>query len=169
MRAQANLLSLLDQFCEIVCGCDCQPQILFRLGVASEQAGPIVKTPQFFAPRDYEENLIMDFSMTSSQQNRLTVDPASVKDKKGNPATIDGVPEWSTNNTEVLALEPDADGMSCLVKAVGPLGPASVTFRADGKAGPDVKELVGNVGVTIVPGDAVSVEIGAGTPEEQPE
>lgn len=139
-------------------------RIVPTLGVFTEQRAPVVKTPELFGT--LKGDLLMAFSMTDSQQNTVSLKPV---DKKGNAATVDGVPEWSTDNTDVLALTPAADGLSCLVAAVGPLGSGSITVKADGKAGPDEFPIVGTVDVTITGGDAVTIELTPGTPEEQPE
>jgi len=105
------------------------------------------------------------FQMTYSQQVTLSV---AFTDKKGNPAAVDGVPEWSTDNPTVLALTPAADGLSCLVKAAGPLGTAKVTLKADADLGAGVTDIVGTFDVEITAGVATTVTITAGTPEEQP-
>lgn len=103
-------------------------------------------------------------TMTTTQQL-----PVSVKlvDRKGQPAKADGVPEWLTDNSDILALEPSADGLSCVVKAVGIVGTANVTVNADGKSGPDVFAIVGTLEVEVTQADAVSVELTAGAAEEQ--
>lgn len=107
------------------------------------------------------------FEMSASQQTILSV---KFVDKKGNPAKVDGVPEWSTDNTDVLALTPDANGlgMACLVQAVGPLGTGMVTLKADADLGSGVVELIGTLEIVVGAGTATNVTIEASTPEEQP-
>lgn len=105
----------------------------------------------------------MAFQMTSNQWTTVTVQP---KDAKGNPAVVQS-PEWMTDNTDVLALEPAADGLSVKVTTLGPLGAALLTFKCDADLGEGVKPLIGTLAVEIVAGEAVTVELTAATPQEQ--
>lgn len=147
-------------------------RLRFRLGLATEQRGPVAQTPQFrsAAHKRYPD---MSTQLQATHQLTLTIDPASVKDRKGNPAALDGPPAWATDNTDVLALEPAVDGMSCLVKAVGPLtAPGSsvlVTATADGAAGAAVRTLIGTAAFEVVAGDAVTMGLLVGPAEEQPD
>jgi len=107
----------------------------------------------------------MAFQLIDSQSVSLSV---KVVDKKGNDAKVDGVPEWLVDNTEVLALTPAADGLTCVAAAVGPLGTATVTFKADADLGAGVTPLLGTLEVQVVGGQAVTVTVVPGTPTEQP-
>ena len=107
----------------------------------------------------------MAFTMSDSQQTNCSV---VFVDKKGNPAPVDGVPQWLVDNPNVLALAPAADGMSCLVSAVGPLGDATVTVKADADLGSGVTEVIGTLAVTITGGTATTVTITPAAPTEQP-
>jgi hypothetical protein len=107
----------------------------------------------------------MAFQLPDSQQVRLSL---AFVDKKGNPAPVDGKPEWQVDNPNVLALVPSDDGLSCLVQAMGPLGPATVSVKADADMGEGVQPIAGLFEVMVTAGPAASVVITAGTPEEQP-
>ena len=107
----------------------------------------------------------MAFSMTATQQVDLTIAP---KDKKGKPAALDGVPVWATDNTDVLALTPSADGLTCTIVAVGMVGTANVQVTGDADLGSGVAPLIGTLAVTVTPGQAVTIDITPGTPSEQP-
>lgn len=107
----------------------------------------------------------MGLQITDSQQFDVT--PQFV-DKKGNPAKVDGVPEWSTDNTELLALTPAADGMSCTVAAVGPLGAAKVSLKADADLGAGIVDIFGVLDVEVTGGQATSVVLTPGAVTEQP-
>lgn len=104
----------------------------------------------------------MAFSMSDSQQVTVT---AKAIDKKGNAAPIEA-PEWSTDNTDLLALTPSDDGLSCVVAAVGPLGSGTVTFKADAQLGDGEVPIVGTLDVTITGGLATTVTLEAGAPSE---
>lgn len=103
-------------------------------------------------------------TMTSSQKATLTV---SFRDKKGNPAPVDGAPVWGIDNPNVCALTPSPDGLSAEVSAIGPLGAALVSVQADADLGEGIVHIAGTLEVTIVSGAAETVEIVAGEVSEQ--
>lgn len=162
LHSLEELMDLTDALC-----CDGKAaRVIFRLGPIVEQPdGPVAKTPQHHGPKAKKRNLIMAFEMSASQQVEVTLE---AKDKKGNPAKVDGIPEWSTDNSDVLALTPAADGKSCVVAAAGPLGVGSVTLKADADMGAGVVELIGTLEVTITAGQATVVTLTPGEPTEQP-
>ncbi len=93
-----------------------------------------------------------------------------ILDAANNPARVDGVPVWTVDNTDVLSVEAAADGMSCVVKTIGPLSATAplVTFSADADLGAGVKPLIGTFTVTVTAGEAVRVEITpTGPPTDQ--
>ncbi len=106
----------------------------------------------------------MALTMTVSKQA-----VASVKflDKKGNPAPVDGPPTWTTDNSDVLALTPAADGLSCLIVAVGQIGTGNVQVSADADLGAGVTPIIGTLACTITGGTATTVTIDVGAPTEQ--
>lgn len=100
------------------------------------------------------------FSLKDSQQVPFTV---QAKDAKGNPTSaFDAVPTWGVSDPTILKVVPAADGLSAVVSPVGPLGSGQLQFNAlaDGKA------LSGSLDISIVPGDAVSVDLVAGSPSD---
>ena len=138
-------------------------RVVPRLGPVVEQSGDVQKTPQFQSRKRGET--IMGFALTANQLVNVTVE---FKDKKGNAATVDGIPEWLTDNSELLSLTPSPDGLSCVVAAVGPLGTATVTLRADADMGSGVVEVLGTLEVDVGPGSATVVTLTPGTPTDQP-
>jgi hypothetical protein len=94
------------------------------------------------------------------------------KDSKGNPAKVDGVPEWATDSPEVLSLEPAADGMTCKVTALGLITsadvPARVQVTADADLGAGVKPIIGVLEFDVTPGEAVTVQLETEPAQEQP-
>lgn len=101
--------------------------------------------------------------LTETQKVTLTLDP---RNAKGNPAKVDGVPEWAVSNPGVARVEPAADGLSAVVFAsVG--GETQVSATMDADLGEGVRHLVATDTVTVVPGEAVTVGFVAGAPEEQ--
>lgn len=95
------------------------------------------------------------------QTVRLFIKPV---DKKGNPAVLDGVPVWSTSNSEVATLAVAEDGLSAVLTPVGPLGSCVVSLSADADMGSGVKPLSAATDVQVSSGAAVTLEIQADTP-----
>lgn len=162
---------LLDRLKQLLCPPE-EVRVVFHVTVG-EQHGPVVKTPQFQGPTPHRRYLVMLHTITDSQ--RLTLTPKFLS-KKGNPAPIENA-VWSTDNTEVVALEigtvgedkkftPDASGASCRVSAVGPLGVANVTLKGDSDIGEGEKPIFGTASVQVGPGEATSLELTASEPEE---
>jgi hypothetical protein len=105
--------------------------------------------------------------LTATQQVVMTIKPV---DAKGNPAPIEAVPEWASSNPEVLVVEPAEGAMTAIAVAVS-VGTAQVTVTAkavdlnkDGIAA----DLLGVLDIEVVGGEAVAMQITAGTPVEQP-
>jgi hypothetical protein len=112
-------------------------------------------------PDGTRSKLDMAFTMTDVQSAPLSV---TITDARGNPAKVDGVPTWVSSDPTVLTATAAADGMSCVIAAVGPLGTAQVKFTADADLSPGVSELVGILDVEIIASAAVNVVITPGTP-----
>ena len=104
--------------------------------------------------------------LTLTDSQKCSLGPIQAVDAKGNTAPIDGVPTWVSSDATVLTVEPSTDGLSAVVKAVGPLGNAQVTVTADADLGTGVVNVVGLLDVTVVAGQAVSLTVPVGTPEE---
>lgn len=137
-------------------------RIVPALGRIVEQSGPVATTPQRRGRPCGE--LLMSFKMSDSQQVPLSI---QFKDKKGNPAAQPpGAVAWLTDNTDLLALTPSADGLSCLVLAVGPLGTGTVTVKV---VAPDESTAAaGSIEVEIDAGNATAIEVSPGAVAEQP-
>ena len=109
-------------------------------------------------------------TLTDSQQAALA---AEFDDKKGNPATIDTVPVWASNDETVATVAaampdgtPDPTGMNAIVTAVGKIGTAQISVTdtpSDGSA-----PIVGTLDITVTAGAAVSANVKVGAVTEQP-
>lgn len=95
--------------------------------------------------------------------------PASVNftDARGNPARVDGVPEWSSSDPAILEVIGSSDGLTGTVRAVGPLGVAQVQVKADADMGEGTRAIVLTGDVEVIAGEAVAgtVSIGAAEPQ----
>jgi hypothetical protein len=102
--------------------------------------------------------------LTDTQKSTLTIEPVTAK---GRPALLDGVPEWSSSNPAVASIEPAVDGLSAVVVARG-AGETQISVTADADLDEgETREISGVLDVQVKAGEAVSVGIAAGTPEEQ--
>lgn len=99
--------------------------------------------------------------LTNTQEVDLSV---VVTNRLGGPATVES-PEWFTSNSEVVGLTPS--GLSCLVKSIGPVGTATVTFQADADLGAGVTPISGTIDINVTPAAAQNVAIIAGAAREQ--
>ena len=146
------------------CGCQSRARMVPVIGPIREVNGKVAPTPQFKSKRPIFGEVIAMVSLSDTQQTTLSV---VFLDAKGNPAKVDGAPEWLVDNPNLLALAPAADGLSCVVSAVGPLGTATVSLKADADLGSGVTALVGSLDFEVTAGTATVVTITAGTTTEQ--
>jgi hypothetical protein len=106
----------------------------------------------------------MAITITSSQAFTATV---AAVDAKGNPATIDGAPVWTSSDPSLLLVTTGADPMTVDCAAVGPAGVAQLLVEADADLGDGVRTLTGILDVTIIAGEAASLSIATSAPREQ--
>ena len=104
--------------------------------------------------------LLVAFQLTITQECKVTT---KIVDAKGNPAQVDGIPAWLTDNPNVVALTPSSDGLSCLVAAVGPIGTATVSMTADADLGAGTETLVGIPVIAAGPAQAITLTPGPAT------
>jgi hypothetical protein len=103
--------------------------------------------------------------LTDTQQVRCTIEPLNAK---GNPAPVEGVPQWASSDASVAEVIPEADGLSALVVARGlGISQISVVADADLDVG-EVREITGTLDIEVKASEAVTMGITTGTPEEQP-
>lgn len=105
----------------------------------------------------------METTLTDTQEFTLTLNPTN---KAGQPAKVEaGSVHWTGPN--FVSIEPSADGMSALIKALtqGPNDLISVTADAD--LGEGVKTIGGTYGIQVIASQAVSIGFVASEPVEQ--
>jgi hypothetical protein len=83
----------------------------------------------------------------------------SYTDAKGNAATVDGAPVWTSSDESILTVAAAADGLSAVITPVGPLGTAQVKVEADADLGAGVTSLVTLGDIQVVGGQAVAGNI----------
>lgn len=94
-----------------------------------------------------------------------------IRDPKGRPAKVDGIPVWASSDETVASVTPASDGMSAIVDTVGP-GVARVSVTADADLGAGVSTITGvseDINVTIGPNSTASImTLDLGTPADKP-
>ena len=123
----------------------------------------LVATAHFSPTPTVKGALPMAITLQVTQQFPLEIQPV---DARGNPAAVDGAPVWSVSDDTLLKIEVAADGLSAVVSALGPIGSAQVTVRADARMGEEVREIVGTLNVLLVAAEAVALQLVAGVPTE---
>jgi len=106
----------------------------------------------------------MALVLTDVQKVALSV---SFTNRAGNPAQVDGIPQWSSSDPSILTVTASEDGLSAEAVTVGPLGTAQVSVVADADLGEGVTELTGVLDVEVKPSAAVFALVVAGVPVDK--
>lgn len=102
--------------------------------------------------------------LTDTQKVGCTIDP---RNSKGNPAPVDGVPQWASSNAAVATVTPAADGLSADVVAVS-VGTTQISCVADADLDVgELREITGLLDIEVKASEAVTLGITAGVPVEQ--
>lgn len=99
----------------------------------------------------------MAFNLKDTQQVVVT---ARVLDSLGNPASLVGVPAWTSSDTDVASLVVAQDGLSATIVAGTKFATTTVTFSVDG--------VTSTLDVSLVGGPASSAILTVGTPTDKP-
>jgi hypothetical protein len=100
-----------------------------------------------------------------SIDQKVTVELA-ITDRNGNPATVDGTPEWDATPADLVTIEPAADGRSAVITSGDISGDAVlITVRTDADLGDGVRELVGTLEINLTGGEAQFISLTAGEPQ----
>lgn len=81
-----------------------------------------------------------------------------VSDARGNPARIDGVPQWASSNTDVATVTPSGDGLSAVIRALQ-AGTASISVTVDADLGAGVRPLIGTGDIEVQAGVAEVIRL----------
>ncbi len=106
----------------------------------------------------------MALVLTDIQKVKLSISPKSAA---GNPAPVDGVPSWSVSDASVASIVVADDGLSAEVLTTGVLGFVQVTVDADADLGEGVETITGVLDIEVKASAAVTLDIGAGAPENK--
>jgi hypothetical protein len=103
------------------------------------------------------------FQLRDSQQVTLSVEAL---DAEGNPANV--TTAWSSSDTSIASVTDGGDGTALVVASpeADGLGTTTIKVTVTDNSDGDVHE--GTFEVEVIAGDAVTVNISAGTPEDKP-
>lgn len=113
----------------------------------------------FYATLDGQKRKVDDMFLKVTQAVPVSL---TITDKKGNPAKVDGAPQWAVTAPELANLAVAEDGLSAVVTPVGPIGAFKVQVKADADLGEGVKEIVGELDIELTAGDAEIISLAAG-------
>lgn len=102
----------------------------------------------------------MAFQLRDSEQVTLTVEAL---DSEDNPAAASVA--WSSSDESIVSVTDNGDGSALVVASPGAGGLGAATVTADVTDNSDGDIHTGTFEVEVVAGDAVTVNITAGTPE----
>ncbi len=91
----------------------------------------------------------------------------SIQDIKGNAAVVDGAPTWGLTDPALGTVAAAADGLSATLTPAGGLGVCKVQVLADADLGEGVKQILGELDVEFIAGDAATIAIAAGAAVDQ--
>jgi hypothetical protein len=91
----------------------------------------------------------------------------SFVDAKGNAASVQGEPAWSSSDETIATVTADAGGMSATIVAVGPLGMAQISVSADADLGDGVQTVTGLADIEVQASQAVAASLTLGEPSDQ--
>jgi hypothetical protein len=118
---------------------------------------------EFYANIAGKKRKVKTMFLKVTQSLPLTIE---IKDAKGNPAKVDGAPEWAVTDEALATLEVSPDGFTATVTPMGPLGSVKVQVTADADLGEGVKSILGELDIDFLAGDATTIALSAGNPTD---
>ena len=100
---------------------------------------------------------IMSLILQNDHKVTASITPV---DAKGNPATIDGLANWTSSASDIVAIQNvSADSLSAEIVPGTALGTAQINVTADADLGSGVTTINGVLDVQVVAGQAVGFTI----------
>lgn len=160
MNQQIVEFLLAIQIMGLVLVCNFLSQIIQKLNKFEELTKPVEGSRiSFYAFIDGQKRKVDNMFLKVTQAVPVSL---SITDKKGNPAKVDGAPQWAVTAPELATLAVAEDGLSAVVTPVGPIGAFKVQVKADADLGEGVKEIMGELDVELTAGDAEVIALSAG-------
>lgn len=143
--------------------------VFYRLGRIEQRLNQLTRKFAAFLDRERAAVRVAIYPYNSSKEEtkmilkdtqKLPMSIAAV-DAKGNPAgAFDAVPAWSVVDAALGSLVVSDDGLSAEFTPAGALGTTKVQVAALASG----KSIVGELEISVVASDAVSIQIQAGAP-----
>ena len=102
-------------------------------------------------------------NLTTTQKVKVTLSPTT---ESGNPATLDGVPEWTVESGD-CTVNPDEGGLSAYIVSGDGAGESIVKVTADADLGAGVRTIEDLVTVNVTSEEAAALGLTVGAPEEK--
>lgn len=135
-------------------------QVVNEIKAGSNPVAP-ASVIEFYALIDGTKRKVTSMFLAADKKLPLSLE---IKDAAGNPAKVDGIPQFALSDESAGSLEVAADGMSALFTPSGKAVAFKIQAKADADLGEGVKEIVGELDVEVLSGEAVFVGIVAGEP-----
>lgn len=111
-------------------------------------------------PRNIVARKVVVIMYTIKDDEKVVVE-LKPKSRKGNPTELDTrttPPVWETSDPEIADITPSDDGYTCTISG-GKTGNCRVIAKGDADRSDGVREIGGVFDVTVVAGDAFSLDI----------
>ena len=135
-----------------------------RIKVLETRIGGVAEKVVFFVTIDGQKRKVDQMFLKVTQMLPISV---AFTDAAGNAAIVDGVPQWAVTSPDLGDIKASEDGLSAVFVPKGPVGKCVVQVKADADLSGGVKELVGELTIELIGGDAVSAIITPGEPTEK--
>jgi hypothetical protein len=114
---------------------------------------------EFYTIINGQEVRVQEMFLQQGQNAALKL---AIKDIGGNPAKVqDDKVEWAMSDDTLGVLEIAEGGMSALFKPNGKVGALKIQAKGDADLGEGVKEIVGEIDIEVLGGEAVVMELSA--------
>ncbi len=114
---------------------------------------------EFYSIINGRETRVEKMNLQQGEKAKLTL---KIADKGGNPAKVqDDKVAWSVSDESLGALNVAADGMSAEYVPNGKAGTLTIQAKGDADLGEGVKEIMGEIQIDVLSGEAVVFELSA--------
>lgn len=111
---------------------------------------------EFYITKNGQKIKVTNMNLKVTEKVLVTLE---IKDAKGNPAAVDGLPAWSLTAPDLGTLEVAEGAMSALFTPAGAVGELAIQVNADADLGEGVKDIMGQLPIVLLPGEAVTISL----------
>lgn len=106
--------------------------------------------------------------LTADQFQIGHIDSSSIKDRYGNPTTVQGDWAWVSANEDIVTVTSENAGTTFTMTTTGVEGAFTVTGTADADLGDGVVPIIAVVSGVVTAGQATVVEVTLDAPAQKP-